>query len=1003
MKKNHSCFNGALGILMLSVLISHVQAQNHTVSGTVTHNGQPLSGVTVSQEGSSEATVTNSSGRYHLTVSGADPGIIFRHPSHPLWREEVAGRTVVDIELGGKVQQIQEITLNAGYYTVKDKERTGSIAKVTAKDIENQPVTNVLSALQGRMAGVSITQSSGVPGGGFDVQIRGRNSIRTQTNSNMDGNMPLYVVDGVVMGAETPSQYSVSILPLRGINPLNAIHPDDIESVEVLKDADATAIYGSRGANGVVLITTKRTGRSPLRLSLSTQYGLSGVASRLKMMGTEDHLRMRRQAYANDGITTFPATAYDVNGTWDQSRYTDWQKALTGHTASTSDHQISLSGGKEQTQFLVSFNHRNHTTVFGKDFRYKTNNMMAKFSHRSDDSRLQMAFSSLFSDSGNNLVNEDLTNRALSLVPNAPALYKPDGTLNWENNTFTNPVAIHNSTYSNEDLQFINSLNISYRLLRDLRVRLNTGLTHRTFEEWSLRPNTVNNPAFVTGQSSVYSSVSTSDSRALSLLVEPQMEWGRTFGAHALEVLLGGSYQGSSTQQGSMRGSGFESNALLHNIAAAQTKTINDRINTDYRYAAVFSRINYNYDGRYLLNLTGRRDGSSRFGPNNRFATFGAVGAAWIFSRESWMQGLPVLSFGKLRASYGSAGSDNIGDYQYLDTYTVSPLIYNGITGMLPSRLYNPDYSWEKTVKAEAALELGFLKDRLNLTAAWYRNRSSNQLVGYQLPAVTGFSSVLANLDATVQNSGVEVEVSASPIQKQKLRWTTGFNISVPRSKLLSFPGLQGSTYANSFVIGEPTNIIKLYQLEGLNPQTGVYQFKDFNGDGRISAPEDRQVIAKLGPDYFGGWQNSIQYGSLNLSFLVQFVKQQAQNYNASMPLPGGMFGQPAEVLDVWSAANPGGSYMPYSTRTSSVHSAAHSNFRSSTASVSDASYLRLKNVQLTYRPKLPVTYIREISIYIQGQNLWTYTRYFGVDPESVVSGYVPPLRSLAMGTSFNF
>src|SRR5690606_38143445 len=178
-----------------------------------------------------------------------------------------------------------------------------------------------------------------------------------------------------------------------------------------------------------------------------------------------------------------------------------------------------------------------------------------------------------------------------------------------------------------------------------------------------------------------------------------------------------------------------------------------------------------------------------------------------------WMEGLPVLSFGKLRASYGSAGSDNIGDYQYLDTYTVSSLIYNGITGMLPSRLYNPDYSWEKTVKAEAALELGFLKDRLNLTAAWYRNRTSNQLVGYQLPAVTGFSSILANLDATVQNSGVEVEVSASPVQKQKLRWTTGFNISVPSSKLLSFPGLEGSTYANSFVIGEPTNIIKLCQL----------------------------------------------------------------------------------------------------------------------------------------------------------------------------------------------
>lgn len=1003
MKTNFPPLYGAAAFLMLSAFCAHTRAQTLSVAGTVTHNGQPLAGVTVAQEGSSQATVTNTSGRYQLTVSGADHAIIFRHPGYPLWREEIAGRTTIDVELGEKVQQIEEVTLNAGYYTVKDKERTGSIAKVNAKEIENQPVTNVLQAVQGRMAGVNITQSSGVPGGGFDVQIRGRNSLRTPTNSNMDGNMPLYVVDGVILGADSPSQYSVSVLPLRGINPLNAIDPNDIESIEVLKDADATAIYGSRGANGVILITTKKNSRSALRVGISSLFGLSWVASKLKMMNTEEHLRMRKQAYANDGITNYPATAYDINGVWDQRRYTDWQKVLTGHTASQADHQVTLSGGADRTQFLVSLNHRNHTTVFGKDFRYKSNNAMAKFNHRSEDSRLQVAFSSLFTDSGTNLVNEDLTNRALSLVPNAPALYKPDGTLNWENNTFTNPLAIHNSTYSNDDLQFINSFSASYELLKNVRVRLNTGLTYRTFEEWSLRPNTVNNPAFVTGQSSLYSSVSTSNSRALTLQAEPQIEWQGTFGKHATEVLLGGSYQGTDTKLGSMRGSGFESNALLQNISAAQTKTVNDHISSQYRYAAAFGRINYQYDGRYILNLTGRRDGSSRFGPRNRFANFGAVGAAWLFSKEPWMGGVPLLSFGKLRASYGSAGSDNIGDYQYLDTYSVSPLSYNGVTGMVPSRLYNPDYSWEKTVKAEAALELGFLKDRLNVSLAWYRNRSSNQLVGYQLPAITGFLSVLANLDATVENRGFEAELSATPVSSKNLKWNTRFNVSVPRSKLLSFPGLEGSTYANSFVIGEPINLVKLYQLEGLNPQTGIYTFKDFNGDGRISAPEDRQIIAKLGPAYFGGWQNSVEHKSWNLSFLFQFVKQEALNYNASMALPGGMFAQPMEVLNVWTPSNTEGRYMPYSTGGSAAHSTAHSNFRNSTAAVSDASYIRLKNIQLGFRPQLAASFIHNLNIYVQGQNLWTYTRYFGVDPESVVSGYVPPLRSFAMGTSFNF
>ncbi|MBW8360964.1 MAG: SusC/RagA family TonB-linked outer membrane protein [Kaistella sp.] len=989
-------------ILLLSVLGSRLHAQTRTVTGTVTADGKPLSGVTVSEEGSEEAAVTGASGTYQISVQSERPVLLFRHPNFGERREEIGSQTVFDLSLDEKVSEIKEVVLNAGYYEVKAKESTGSISKVTAKDIENQPVTNVLSAIQGRMAGVNITQNSGVPGGGYDVQIRGRNSLRTQTNSNMDGNMPLYVVDGVVMGGETPSQYSVSILPLRGINPLNAIHPDDIESIEILKDADATAIYGSRGANGVVLVTTKRIGHSPLRLSLGTMFSVSQVASGMKMLGTGDYLAMRRQAYANDGISVFPATAYDINGKWDQTRYTDWQKELTGHTATASDHQLSLSGGRQNTQFLVSFNHRDQTTVFGKDFRYKTNSAMSKFTHRSDDSRFTLAFTNLFSGSSNNLVSEDMTARALSLVPDAPALYLPDGSLNWENNTFTNPVAIHNSTYSNDDIQMVNSLNLSYRVLKDMQVRLNTGLTYRTFEEWSLRPNTIFNPSFVTGQSSLYSSVSTSTGRYLSLLLEPQVQWDRSFGNHAVELLLGASYQGNTNQQGSMRGSGFESNALLQNIAAAQTKTVNDQMTTEYRYAAAFSRINYRYAGRYILNLTGRRDGSSRFGPSNRFAAFGAVGAAWIFSKEKWLEGLTFLSFGKLRASYGSAGSDNIGDYQYLDTYTVSNLIYNGITGMLPSRLFNPDYSWEKTVKSEVALELGFLKDRLNLTASWYRNRSSNQLVGYQLPAITGFSSVQANLDATVENSGIELEISAAPVQTGTLKWNTAFNISLPRSRLVSFPGLEGSTYASSFVVGEPTNIIKLYQLEGLDPQTGIYRFTDFNGDGRISA-DDRQVIARLGAEYFGGWQNSLQRGNWNLSFLLQFVKQQALNYNASMPLPGGMFGQPVEVLDVWSPANPSGTYMPYSTGASSVHSTVHSNFRSSTASVSDASFVRLKNVQISYSPRLSNTFIRNMSIYVQGQNLWKYTKYFGVDPEFAVTGYLPPLRSIAMGATFNF
>ena len=261
----------------------------------------------------------------------------------------VEGRTRIDIQLQEDVTAIGEVIINAGYYSVKDRERTGSIIKVSAGEIENQPVSNALSAVQGRMAGVSITQNSGVAGGGYKIQIRGTNSLRRA------GNYPMYIIDGVPVSAETPSSGSGTILPYGEIDPLNVINTNDIESIEILKDADATAIYGSRGANGVILVTTKKgkAGSSTI-FSVTTSYSLSRVASKMEMMNTEQYLEMRRQAYSNDGITSYPANAYDINGTWDQERCTDWQEELIGATAVSSSFQLSVRGGSENTGFLIS-------------------------------------------------------------------------------------------------------------------------------------------------------------------------------------------------------------------------------------------------------------------------------------------------------------------------------------------------------------------------------------------------------------------------------------------------------------------------------------------------------------------------------------------------------------------------------------------------------------------------------------------------------------------------
>ncbi|SHK84688.1 SusC/RagA family TonB-linked outer membrane protein [Chryseobacterium polytrichastri] len=1001
MKKSYNTI-GSIGFaFMLTLVCGHIKAQTKIVTGKVTAGNLPLSGVSISQEGSDQVTVTTIQGIYQLQIKGGNPVLIFRHPDYPQQRVEVEERTFINVSLLERMAGIEEVVVNAGYYKVKDKERTGSIAKVSAKDIENQPVTNVLSAAQGRMAGVSITQNSGVPGGGYDIQIRGRNSLRNKSNSDIDGNQPLYVVDGMPIGGEMNSLYSTQILPGHSMNPLNSINPQDIESIEILKDADATAIYGSRGANGVVLVTTKKGKSGKVGLSFNTTYGLSQVLSKMKMLSTSQYLDMRRQGYANDGITNYPATAYDVNGVWNQKRETDWQKELIGNTASSSSTQLSLTGGNDTTTFLLSVGHQEQSTVFAKDFKYLSNTLSNTISHRSKDNAFQLKISNLFSMQKNNVINEDVTKKSLFLSPNAPALYHEDGSLNWEHNTFMNPIAAYNGTYSNENKQFLTNINTQYQIVKNIIIKLNGGINYQTLEERALQPNTIYNPSFATGQSSAYSSASKNNQERFSLILEPQLGWQYAYNKHKIDVLVGGTFQREVNKQGSMVGIGFESNVFIENIGAAQTKIISDQFRTEYRYAAVFGRINYQFDHRYILNITGRRDGSSRFGPNNRFANFGAVGAAWIFSKEKFLEKAKWLSFGKLRGSIGTAGSDNIGDYQYLDTYTVSSLIYNSVTGLTPSRLYNPDYSWEKTTKLEAALELGFLKNRINVTGSWYRNRSSNQLIGVQLPSMTGFGSVLANLPATVENSGIEFELSASPIKTEHFKWETSFNLSFPKNKLLSFPDLEGSTYANQYLIGYPTTIVKLYRLEGIDPKTGLYVFTDFNGDGKISSPDDNKVIENIGVKYFGGWSHTLTYKNWDLSVLFQFVSQRNRNYNSLMPTPGGMNNQPVEVLDVWSPDHPGGFYMPYSGGSNGSKNTAQNYFRNSTGSVSDASFIRLKNVQLSYRIPLQNSAFRNVKVYFQGQNLMTWTRYFGMDPEFLSLGYLPPLRTYALGVQF--
>ncbi len=322
--------------------------------------------------------------------------------------------------------------------------------------------------------------------------------------------------------------------------------------------------------------------------------------------------------------------------------------------------------------------------------------------------------------------------------------------------------------------------------------------------------------------------------------------------------------------------------------------------------------------------------------------------------------------------------------------------------GLVPTRLFNGNFSWEKTKKLELALETSFLKERIGFNVSYYRNRSDNQLVGLPLPATTGFSSVQANLNATVENKGWEFELRTSPIKTKTFLWQSDLNLTVPKNILLAFPNLEGSTYANQYVIGQSTSIVKLYDFSGINPATGLYSFTDVNGDGKISSPDDNKSIEDLSVKFYGGWSNRFSYKNWDLSFLIQFTKQRNYNYHSYMPVAGTMNNQAQEVTDVWSSSNPTGYYMPYSTGANAGKNAYHANFTRSTASVGDASFIRLKNVQLNY--KIPVELASaQVVIYLQGQNVLTLTKYFGVDPEFVATGFLPPLKTWSIGTQINF
>ncbi|MFA5848684.1 MAG: TonB-dependent receptor [Bacteroidales bacterium] len=979
--------------IVLTVKKADNDQQPKLIRGKISDSkGNPLSGANVLIKGTTKGTIADAEGNYTIEVP-EKAILVFSFLGYQKKEIAVGIRNEIIVTLQEDIAELKELTFSAGYYNVKEREKTGSIEKVDAKTIAQQPISNPLEALIGRMPGVQITQSQGLAGAGFTIRIRGQNSIAA-------GNEPLYIIDGIPYDSKSMSHKNVSQNFRGDLSPFSLINPSDIESIEVLKDADATAIYGSRGANGVLLITTKKGKGGKIRFDVSFNTSAAKITKFHTLLTTEQYIETRKEAYANDGVAENNITEKAVNGTWPQDRYTDWQKLLLGNIARTNDFQASVSGGSSNTQFFLSGSYRTETSVIIGDHIDKRGSVLAKANHTSADERFKIAFSASYTIQDGTLpvYTQSMGMFAVTLAPNAPSPYNEDGSLHFESG-YDNPVTTSLNKYGNERYSLLSNTVISYQILPKLEFKANLGYTGTVLEDYAAYPATLTyTPPY---NNSIYTSVNRNNASRRSWTVEPQINWEHSIGKGKLTTLAGATFEKQVDKQFRSGGYGFPSDELLNNLSAASTKYINGDDKKQYKYQALFSRLNYNWEGKYIVNITGRRDGSSRFGSNKKFANFGAVGAAWIFTKEPFMKEiLPFINFGKLRGSYGSSGNDQIGDYEFMDTYTISGQDYDGIIGFTPTRLFNPYFAWEVNKKLEIALDLGLLNDRIQITSSYFRNISTNQLVGIPMPATTGFTSLRANLDAKVKNSGLEIQINTVNFRKENFNWTSSFNVTFPKNELLEFPDLEGSTYANTYIIGKSLNIKKLYHNLGVNPETGIYEFEDYNNDGVISSGNDRQFIIDFSTKYYGGLANHISYKNLELDFFFQFSQKTSYNYAVQIYTSGN---QSALTLENrWHKPGDQAFLQRYTAGRNSAAQTAADRLYSSNDAYADASYVRLKNISIAYT--IPESILKRVKcrLYVQGQDLLTFTKYKGPDPEQP-GQQIGMIKRLNFGIQFNF
>ncbi|MBN8653996.1 MAG: TonB-dependent receptor [Cytophagales bacterium] len=989
--------------LMLMFTSTVAWAQERMVTGKVTsaEDGTTLPGVNVLLKGTSVGTVSDSNGAYRISIPSTGGILVFSFIGFDSQEVDVNGRTSVDVQLASDVTQLSEVVVT-GYNTSLKKDVTGAISSVKGKTIENLPLQTFDRAIQGRLSGVQVASSSGQPGGAINVRIRGTGSINAS-------NRPLYIVDGVQMNQGGTSTQASS-------NALGGVNPNDIESIEVLKDASATAIYGAQGANGVVIISTKKGKAGKPVVTINAQEGAVQPLNLYEMMNSRQLAELRIEAFENNPNSGGAAAAIALHGDPNDPNLTNynWVDNMF-RTSRLKQYDISVSGGDERTKYFLSaaYNFQEGQIIMSDWERMTTRlNITSKLSDKfTIAANLSLSSQSSFGTiADGNFVNGPFV-AAFLAIPNVPAYtetgeYTEYGALTGNHLFGYNIIqGVNLERREGKTLTTVSNMSLTYTITPQLKVTGYGGVNVDLTRDYNNRPGSI--PAFA----STNGSALVADRRFINYNTNVVAEYSKEFGGkHKIGSLVGYEFKAESRDQISASANQFGDPSFL--LLSSGTPSGATGVFTEYKRNGVFGQVKYDYNDRYVVDFTLRRDGSSRFTPGNRFGTFYAGSVGWRISSESFMSGTSSwLDNLKLRASYGITGNSEIADFGWNQTVgasTVAGRYLNAATVRLNRPLGVP-LGWETSAQTNIGLDFGFLDGRVSGTVDLWNKLNSDLLFNQPLDLTTGFGGVLANV-GEVKNKGIDIDLSVIPVKIGDFTWRVTYNQTFQDNEITKLP--DNAARLDDLTVGKSINTYYGARYAGVNPANGRPMYYDINNELTYTQTNaDRVIIGDGFIRTFGGVANTFEYKGISLEVFFQFqggndvFNSDLYNIeNAGQSTDNQRINQ----LDRWQ--NPGDiTSVPRAIQGGEPLGSGLGIF--STRLISDGGYTRLKQVTLSYQVPsslLKKTGIAGLRVYAQGLNLATFTKFNGIDPEVInetasAFGTYPNGRQLTAGLTLTF